>query len=121
MYYLEKSCGDQMMVLASTSALWLPRSFVREVGADLLGNGRCTTGWPALMKLADQIDPCSAMNEMQFGTCAYARHCCVRLSCGTEPAGAQDIHRARRDDRPVCRGAARSCSRASQRRPDPTG
>ena len=38
MYYLEKSCETQMMVLASNQPYSLPtRSVVREVGADLLG------------------------------------------------------------------------------------
>ena len=45
MYYLEKSCETQMMVLASNQPYSLPsQDVVREVGAHLLGERRaCTT------------------------------------------------------------------------------
>ena len=59
MYYLEKSCETQMMVLASNQPYSLPTEASCEKSAQIFwGNGRVhDRDWPALMKLADQIDP----------------------------------------------------------------
>jgi len=59
MYYLEKSCQTQMMVLASNQPYSLPSQETCETTARMFwGNGRVhDRDWPALMKLADQIDP----------------------------------------------------------------
>jgi ribulose-5-phosphate 4-epimerase/fuculose-1-phosphate aldolase len=59
MYYLEKSCETQMMVLASNQPYSLPSEEACEKSARIFwGNGRVhDRDWPALMKLADQIDP----------------------------------------------------------------
>jgi ribulose-5-phosphate 4-epimerase/fuculose-1-phosphate aldolase len=59
MYYLEKSCETQMMVLASNAPYSLPSEASCEKSAQIFwGNGRVhDRDWPALMKLADQIDP----------------------------------------------------------------
>ena len=59
MYYLEKSCETQMMVLASNQPYSLPSEESCEKSARIFwGNGRVhDRDWPALMKLADQIDP----------------------------------------------------------------
>ena len=59
MYYLEKSCETQMMVLASNQPYSLPSEASCEKSAQIFwGNGRVhDRDWPALMKLADQIDP----------------------------------------------------------------
>src|ERR1700754_1938536 len=59
MYYLEKSCETQMMVLASNMPYSLPSEVFCEKYARMFwGNGRVhDRDWPALMKLADQLDP----------------------------------------------------------------
>ena len=59
MYYLEKSCETQMMVLASNQPYSLPTEASCEKSAQIFwGNWRVhDRDWPALMKLADQIDP----------------------------------------------------------------
>ncbi len=59
MYYLEKSCETQMMVLASNQPYSLPSEASCEKSAQIFwGNGRVhDRDWPALMKLADQFDP----------------------------------------------------------------
>jgi ribulose-5-phosphate 4-epimerase/fuculose-1-phosphate aldolase len=59
MYYLEKSCETQMMVLASNQPYSLPSEESCEKSARIFwGNGRVhDRDWPALMQLADQIDP----------------------------------------------------------------
>jgi ribulose-5-phosphate 4-epimerase/fuculose-1-phosphate aldolase len=59
MYYLEKSCETQMMVLASREPYSLPSEVSCEKSAQIFwGNGRVhDRDWPALMKLADRIDP----------------------------------------------------------------
>ena len=59
MYYLEKSCETQMMVLASNQPYSLPTEASCEKSAQIFwGNGRVhDRDWPALMKLADQLDP----------------------------------------------------------------
>ena len=59
MYYLEKSCETQMMVLASNQKYSLPSEESCEKSAQVFwGNGRVhDRDWPALVKLADSIDP----------------------------------------------------------------
>jgi len=59
MYYLEKSCETQMQVLASNQPYSLPPDEVCEKTARMFwGNGRVhDRDWPALMMLADKIDP----------------------------------------------------------------
>jgi ribulose-5-phosphate 4-epimerase/fuculose-1-phosphate aldolase len=59
MYYLEKSCQTQMMVLASNQPYSLPAEDACEKAARVFwGNGRVhDRDWPALMQLADRIDP----------------------------------------------------------------
>ena len=59
MYYLEKSCETQMMVLASNQPYSLPSESSCEKSAQIFwGNGRVhDRDWPALMQLAESIDP----------------------------------------------------------------
>jgi ribulose-5-phosphate 4-epimerase/fuculose-1-phosphate aldolase len=59
MYYLEKSCETQMMVLASNQPYSLPSEASCEKSAQIFwGNGRVhDRDWPALMQLAESIDP----------------------------------------------------------------
>ncbi len=59
MYYLEKSCQTQMQVLASNQPYSLPSEESCEKSARIFwGNGRVhDRDWPALMMLADKIDP----------------------------------------------------------------
>jgi ribulose-5-phosphate 4-epimerase/fuculose-1-phosphate aldolase len=59
MYYLEKSCETQMMVLASNQPYSLPSEESCEKSARIFwGNGRVhDRDWPALVMLADSIDP----------------------------------------------------------------
>jgi len=59
MYYLEKSCETQMMVLASNQPYSLPSQESCEKSARIFwGNGRVhDRDWPALMMQADKIDP----------------------------------------------------------------
>ncbi len=59
MYYLEKSCETQMQVLASNQPYSLPSEESCEKSARIFwGNGRVhDRDWPALVMLADKIDP----------------------------------------------------------------
>jgi len=59
MYYLEKSCETQMMVLASNQPYSLPSEASCEKSAQIFwGNGRVhDRDWPALMQLVESIDP----------------------------------------------------------------
>jgi ribulose-5-phosphate 4-epimerase/fuculose-1-phosphate aldolase len=59
MYYLEKSCETQMMVLASKEPYSLPAQAACEKSAQIFwGNGRVhDRDWPALLQLAESIDP----------------------------------------------------------------
>jgi ribulose-5-phosphate 4-epimerase/fuculose-1-phosphate aldolase len=59
MYYLEKSCETQMMVLAANQPYSLPSEASCEKSARIFwGNGRVhDRDWPALMQLAESIDP----------------------------------------------------------------
>ena len=59
MYYLEKRCETQMMVLASNQPYSLPSEASCEKSAQIFwGNGRVhDRDWPALMQLAESIDP----------------------------------------------------------------
>jgi ribulose-5-phosphate 4-epimerase/fuculose-1-phosphate aldolase len=59
MYYLEKSCETQMMVLASNQPFGLPSEAACEKSAQIFwGNGRVhDRDWPALMQLVESIDP----------------------------------------------------------------
>jgi len=59
MYYLEKSCETQMMVLASKEPFSLPSEAACEKSAQIFwGNGRVhDRDWPALLQLAETIDP----------------------------------------------------------------
>jgi len=59
MYYLEKSCETQMMVLASNQPYSLPSEAACEKSAQIFwGNGRVhDRDWPALMQLVESIDP----------------------------------------------------------------
>jgi len=59
MYYLEKSCETQMMVLASNQPYSLPAQAACEKSAQIFwGNGRVhDRDWPALLQLAESIDP----------------------------------------------------------------
>jgi hypothetical protein len=56
---VQKSCETQMMVLAADQSYSLPSEDSCEKSAGVFwGNGRMhDRDWPALMKLADQIDP----------------------------------------------------------------
>jgi ribulose-5-phosphate 4-epimerase/fuculose-1-phosphate aldolase len=60
MYYLEKSCETQMMVLASNQPYTLPsQESIEKTEQQFWGNGRIhgQRDWPALVKLAETIDP----------------------------------------------------------------
>jgi ribulose-5-phosphate 4-epimerase/fuculose-1-phosphate aldolase len=59
MYYLEKTCETQMMVFASQQPYTLPSAESCEKSARTFwAKGRVhDRDWPALVKLADQIDP----------------------------------------------------------------
>jgi ribulose-5-phosphate 4-epimerase/fuculose-1-phosphate aldolase len=59
MYYLEKSCETQMMVLASNQPYSLPSEASCAKSAQIFwGNGRVhDRDWPALMQLVESIDP----------------------------------------------------------------
>jgi ribulose-5-phosphate 4-epimerase/fuculose-1-phosphate aldolase len=60
-YHLEKACQTQMMVLASNQKYSVPPPEVCEHAAkQFYGNGKRVFGerdWPALIKLADRLDP----------------------------------------------------------------
>jgi len=60
MYYLEKTCETQMMVLASNQPYTLPSpDVVEKTEQQFWGNGRVhgQRDWPALVKLAETLDP----------------------------------------------------------------
>jgi ribulose-5-phosphate 4-epimerase/fuculose-1-phosphate aldolase len=60
LYYLEKSCETQMMVLASNMPYSLPsKESIEKAEQQFWGNGRIhgQRDWPALVKLAESIDP----------------------------------------------------------------
>ena len=60
MYYLEKSCQTQMMVLASNQPFTLAsKESIEKTEQQFWGNGRIhgQRDWPALVKLAETLDP----------------------------------------------------------------